>query len=121
MILPSISLLPSNCGMAEELWAMIKFLPYERRYLSFISIISHFPKMSCMSTGKTVAIPVPISILSSSTHMHTRTCTHAHARTHIHTHRYQLYGHWKNDSYNAHPVLIEAKTETLNRGKYIMK
>ena len=32
VILPSLSLLPCNCGMTEELWAMIKFLPYERRY-----------------------------------------------------------------------------------------
>ncbi len=31
VILPSISLLSSNSGMAEELWSMIKFLPYERR------------------------------------------------------------------------------------------
>jgi THO complex subunit 2 len=33
VILPSIALLPSNCGMAEELWSMMKFLPYEKRYL----------------------------------------------------------------------------------------
>lgn len=33
VVLPSIALLPSNCGMAEELWAMMKFLPYEKRYM----------------------------------------------------------------------------------------
>ena len=35
--------------------------------------------------------------------------------------RYQLYGRWKNDSFQHHPELIDAKTETLNRGKFIMK
>ena len=35
--------------------------------------------------------------------------------------RYQLYGHWKNDTYDKHPELIGAKTETLSRGRYIMK
>lgn len=33
VILPSVSLLPCNCGMAEELWAMVKLLPYERRWV----------------------------------------------------------------------------------------
>jgi len=33
VILPSLSLLPSNCGMAEELWAMIKSLSYEKRWV----------------------------------------------------------------------------------------
>ena len=35
--------------------------------------------------------------------------------------RYQLYGHWKNDAYDKHPELIDAKTETLSRGRYMMK
>ncbi len=35
--------------------------------------------------------------------------------------RYQLYGHWKNDTYDKHPELISAKTETLSRGRYMMK
>ena len=35
--------------------------------------------------------------------------------------RYQLYGHWKNDTYDKHPELINAKTETLSRGRYMMK
>ena len=35
--------------------------------------------------------------------------------------RYQLYGHWKNDSYDKHPELIDARTQTLTRGRYIMK
>ncbi|XP_064404641.1 THO complex subunit 2-like isoform X2 [Halichondria panicea] len=65
VLLPSLCLLPSNCGMAEEAWAMVKQLPYQTRY--------------------------------------------------------QLYGRWKNDSFQHHPELIDAKTETLNRGKFIMK
>ena len=35
--------------------------------------------------------------------------------------RYQLYGHWKNDTYEKHPELIEARTQILSRGRYIMK
>ena len=37
VVLPSLSLLPSNCGMAEEIWAMIKLLPYERRLVRLYS------------------------------------------------------------------------------------
>ena len=33
-ILPSVSLLSCNCGISEELWSMLKQLPYERRSLS---------------------------------------------------------------------------------------
>lgn len=32
VILPSLSLLNCNCGMAEEVWSMIRLLPYETRY-----------------------------------------------------------------------------------------
>ena len=31
VILPSLSLLLCNCGIAEEIWAMVKLLPYETR------------------------------------------------------------------------------------------
>ena len=31
VILPSLSLLQCNCGMAEEVWSMIRLLPYETR------------------------------------------------------------------------------------------
>ncbi len=86
VVLPSISLLPCNCGMAEELWAMIKLLPYERRY-SNISL----------NTICTVNLFFCIFF------------------------RYQLYGHWKNGSYDTHPLLIDVKSETLSRGRYIMK
>ena len=33
VILPALSLMPCNCGMAEETWAMVKQLPYETRYV----------------------------------------------------------------------------------------
>ncbi len=45
VVLPSLSLLPSNCGMAEELWAMIKALPYERRYVMFAGHVVHLFSM----------------------------------------------------------------------------
>ncbi|KAH9492653.1 THO complex subunit 2, partial [Bulinus truncatus] len=32
VLLPSLSLLPSNCSMAEELWSLLKLYPYEIRY-----------------------------------------------------------------------------------------
>ncbi|BFZ15044.1 hypothetical protein BsWGS_18083 [Bradybaena similaris] len=32
VLLPSLSLLPSNCSMAEELWNLLKLYPYEIRY-----------------------------------------------------------------------------------------
>lgn len=35
--------------------------------------------------------------------------------------RYQVYGHWKNSTYDLHPLLTDMRTETMNRGKYIMK
>lgn len=31
VVLPALSLMPCNCGMAEETWAMVKQLPYETR------------------------------------------------------------------------------------------
>lgn len=33
VVLPALSLMPCNCGMAEEAWAMVKQLPYETRYM----------------------------------------------------------------------------------------
>ena len=83
VILPSISLLSCNCGMAEEVWAMIKFLPYERRFGALL-----------------------IS---------------AHQEYCFLIFRYQLYGHWKNESYDLHPIMIDKKSEILSRGRYIMK
>ncbi|CAL1526810.1 unnamed protein product [Lymnaea stagnalis] len=32
VLLPSLSLLPSNCSMAEELWSLLRLYPYEIRY-----------------------------------------------------------------------------------------
>lgn len=31
VVFPALSLMPCNCGMAEETWAMVKQLPYETR------------------------------------------------------------------------------------------
>ena len=39
VVLPSLSLLPCNCGVAEEVWSMVKQLPYEIRC---VRIIIHF-------------------------------------------------------------------------------
>ena len=35
--------------------------------------------------------------------------------------RYRLYGQWKNESFLVHPRLLRAKTDVLDRAKYIMK
>jgi THO complex subunit 2 len=35
--------------------------------------------------------------------------------------RYELYGRWKNRSYGIYPELMEARTQTLSQGRYIMK
>ena len=32
VILPSLSLIEANCGLSEELWQLVKLLPYENRY-----------------------------------------------------------------------------------------
>ena len=32
VFLPALSLLPSNCCLAEEIWSLVKLFPYERRY-----------------------------------------------------------------------------------------
>lgn len=37
VILPSLSLLPCNSGVAEEVWSMLKLLPYETRYGAHVS------------------------------------------------------------------------------------
>ena len=34
VVFPSLSLLSCNCGIAEEVWSMVKYLPYERRYVT---------------------------------------------------------------------------------------
>ena len=38
-ILPSVSLISCNCGISEELWSMLKQLPYERRSLLVFSCV----------------------------------------------------------------------------------
>ncbi|KAM7338452.1 hypothetical protein ACRRTK_001936 [Alexandromys fortis] len=35
--------------------------------------------------------------------------------------RYRLYGQWKNETYNGHPLLVKVKAQTIDRAKYIMK
>jgi THO complex subunit 2 len=45
-ILPSVSLLSCNCGISEELWSMLKQLPYERRSLFSTSIIIYLMQLS---------------------------------------------------------------------------
>ena len=45
-ILPSVSLLSCNCGISEELWSMLKQLPYERRSLFSMSIIIYLMQLS---------------------------------------------------------------------------
>nr|XP_033800871.1 THO complex subunit 2 isoform X3 [Geotrypetes seraphini] len=35
--------------------------------------------------------------------------------------RYRLYGQWKNETYNSHPLLMKVKAQTIDRAKYIMK
>lgn len=64
-ILPSLSLMDSNCCIAEEIWNVLKKIPYE--------------------------------------------------------HRYRLYGLWKNDTFQNHPLLIRRKVDCVKRIKYIMK
>ena len=34
VVFPALSLMPCNCGMAEETWAMVKQLPYETRWVT---------------------------------------------------------------------------------------
>ena len=65
VVLPSLSLMHCNVGMAEEVWGMVKHLSYEVRY--------------------------------------------------------QLFGHWKNSSYDLHPEMMQVRASTVARGKYIMK
>ena len=36
-------------------------------------------------------------------------------------HRYRLYGLWKNDTFQSHPLLIRRKVDCVKRIKYIMK
>nr|NP_001366034.1 THO complex subunit 2-like [Jaculus jaculus] len=42
-------------------------------------------------------------------------------KTFPYQHRYRLYGQWKNDTYNSHPLLVKVKAQTIDRAKYIMK
>ncbi|XP_036596611.1 THO complex subunit 2-like [Trichosurus vulpecula] len=42
-------------------------------------------------------------------------------KTFPYQYRYRLYGQWKNETYNNHPHLVKAKTQTTDRAKYIMK
>lgn len=64
-ILPSLALMDANCCIAEEVWNVLKKMPYE--------------------------------------------------------HRYRLYGLWKNDTFQNHPLLIKRKVDIVKRIKYIMK
>uniref|UniRef100_A0A2R9C3A2 THO complex subunit 2 n=1 Tax=Pan paniscus TaxID=9597 RepID=A0A2R9C3A2_PANPA len=42
-------------------------------------------------------------------------------KTFPYQHRYRLYGQWKNETYNSHPLLVKVKAQTIDRAKYIMK
>ncbi|KAH0631033.1 hypothetical protein JD844_004521 [Phrynosoma platyrhinos] len=42
-------------------------------------------------------------------------------RTFPYQYRYRLYGQWKNETYNSHPLLVKVKAQTIDRAKYIMK
>ncbi|XP_053328983.1 THO complex subunit 2 [Spea bombifrons] len=42
-------------------------------------------------------------------------------KTFPYQHRYHLYGLWKNETYNSHPLLVKVKAQTIERAKYIMK
>ncbi|XP_069468772.1 THO complex subunit 2 isoform X2 [Ambystoma mexicanum] len=42
-------------------------------------------------------------------------------KTFPYQYRYRLYGQWKNDTYNSHPLLVKVKAQTMDRAKYIMK
>ncbi|XP_069895883.1 THO complex subunit 2 isoform X4 [Dipodomys merriami] len=42
-------------------------------------------------------------------------------KTFPYQHRYRLYGQWKNETYNGHPLLVKVKAQTIDRAKYIMK
>ncbi|KAK2503524.1 hypothetical protein MC885_006227 [Smutsia gigantea] len=42
-------------------------------------------------------------------------------KTFPYQHRYRLYGQWKNETYNGHPLLVKVRAQTIDRAKYIMK
>ncbi|XP_040179868.1 THO complex subunit 2 [Rana temporaria] len=42
-------------------------------------------------------------------------------KTFPYLYRYRLYGQWKNETYNSHPLLVRVKAQTIERAKYIMK
>uniref|UniRef100_A0A670ZXV4 THO complex subunit 2 n=1 Tax=Pseudonaja textilis TaxID=8673 RepID=A0A670ZXV4_PSETE len=42
-------------------------------------------------------------------------------KTFPYQHRYRLYGQWKNETYNSHPLLVKVKAQIIDRAKYIMK
>nr|CAB3266946.1 THO complex subunit 2-like [Phallusia mammillata] len=65
VLLPSLSLLPCNANISEEIWMVIKSLTYQTRY--------------------------------------------------------RLYGEWKNLTYEKYPQLLLAKSQTIDRTKYIMR
>lgn len=59
-ILPSLSYLDCNCCIAEEIWNLVKFYPYQIRY-GFLSISSHSCEngllgIVCMPDGKMIHI-----------------------------------------------------------------
>ncbi|KAK2527352.1 Thoc2 [Columba guinea] len=41
-------------------------------------------------------------------------------KTFPYQYRYRLYGQWKNETYNSHPLLVKVKAQTIDRAKYIM-
>ena len=43
VVFPALSLMPCNCGMAEETWAMVKQLPYETRWVGAIPLSLSLP------------------------------------------------------------------------------
>ncbi|XP_066227917.1 THO complex subunit 2-like [Saccopteryx leptura] len=42
-------------------------------------------------------------------------------KTFPYQYRYRLYGQWKNETYNSHPLLVKVKAQTIDRAKYIIK
>lgn len=107
VLLPSLSLMDCNACMSEELWGMFKTFPYQYRWV----VSDQFSFYLAYCCFIVLSFFFKFSVLMRNLFSFSRS----------NLSRYRLYGQWKNETYNSHPLLVKVKAQTIDRAKYIMK
>ncbi|VDQ05363.1 unnamed protein product, partial [Trichobilharzia regenti] len=100
VLLPSLSLVDANCCLAEEIWQMLRFMPYEHR-----------KEQTC--TSKLLDL--------YDDHFFLNPPSAEYGDNEVGYPKYRLYGQWKHFSAQTEPSLIRRRAQVLCYAKAIMK